>query len=296
MISAEVYPSKYNSLVSLLDMLKDYANVYYRIGQSFSNLKHFQHTGVGSALGYEAEVKMKRFLVQINSEVQDISLHHTKQRLNRLISKVNPQISFNELKEDLRVLQETLEDELSENYFLHLPLYKANKYQQKNLFGKEVTDAFPSAKFDIREAGTAFACGLYTACVFHLTSATEYFLRAVARDRKIVLPKKSTLDRATWEAVLRELDKELINIANWPNAKGEVKTQAQEFYGAAIAEIRAIKDTWRNPVSHSKGNYVEIDALQVMAHVERLGQTLATRISESTRTPRVWTKAQLLVS
>jgi hypothetical protein len=295
MVTAEIYPPKYMDLVSLLDMLRDYANFYYEIGKSFSQVLNLNSVD-GMVLGDELLVRTKLLLEELKQESKNIQLEATTRCINRMLSSMTSNMLMNDLRNKLRMLIEIFEDEIEVLLFLHIPSYKVSRYQRKNLFGVNVFNAFPSAAFDIQQAGTAYAVGLYTACVFHLTSATEYFLRALARDRKIILPRNSTLDRATWDVVLKELDKELANIGNWPNSKGEVKTQAQEFYGTAIAEIRAIKDAWRNPVSHSKGNYMELDALQVMSHVERLGQTLSIRISESKRTPVIWTKAQLLVS
>jgi hypothetical protein len=87
---------------------------------------------------------------------------------------------------------------------------------------------------------------------------------------------------------------EVAKVAQWPKTKGQLRVQATEFYGTALAEVRGFKDTWRNHIMHSRHSYIREDAIQIMTHVERFMSTLATRISEETITPKVWTKNELI--
>jgi hypothetical protein len=137
---------------------------------------------------------------------------------------------------------------------------------------------------------------MHTAAVFHFMRAAEIGLRSLAKDRRIShLPKKRNAPVAmgTWEDILRELDEQIGKISNWPNTMAEVKVQAQEFYNGSITEYRGFKDMWRNHVMHTRREYLRVDALSALDHVKRMMQRLSSRISETTYTPLIWTKAQL---
>jgi hypothetical protein len=215
----------------------------------------------------------------------------------RVAKRLRERITPSQYKIEIKYLSETLEDELKTKGFLYIPDNSVGYYENKHLFGRAVAKAFPLARFDIQEAGSALACGRYTATVFHLMCAAEHALRALANDRRVTLTTKAgtpfPTQMATWEDVLRALETEIVKVSNWPKSKGDVKVQALQFYNSAIEELRAIKDGWRNPVMHARTHYLKEDAEQVMAHVQRLMKGLSTRITETTRTPRVWTKAQL---
>jgi hypothetical protein len=198
---------------------------------------------------------------------------------------------------ELTLLQRQITLELLKRTFLYVPAPNNAQHGQEKLFGSDVYEKFESARMDIQSAGNAFAVELYTACVFHLMRAAEHGLRAIANDRQVQLTTRSgnpySLDMGTWEEVLKGLSLELEKVANWERSLGEIRTQGQKFYSSAIEELRAIKDGWRNPTMHARAEYLMEDANQIMAHVKRLMVTLSSRISETERTPAIWTAAQL---
>jgi hypothetical protein len=206
------------------------------------------------------------------------------------------EVRANVLASDYRRIRESLREELARYKFVHIPSSGAVFFHQERLFGDAVYDSFPTARYDIAEAGNALAFEMYTAAVFHLMRAAEIGLRALARDRRIVyLPKKNNahISMGTWEDILRELDREAAQIANWPNVLGEVKAQAQAFYNSSILEYRGFKDAFRNHVMHTRWPILREEALSNKEHVQRLMQILAGRISETKCTPLIWTKGQL---
>lgn len=212
-------------------------------------------------------------------------------------SEISDGPSQGDILSTLESIRSMVETELESRKFIYIPSPDDEKIKQAKPFGNRVYQAFPSARQDLTDAGTAFAMELYTACVFHLMRAAEYGIRALAWDRRVKVLTKAgkpyPLDLATWEEILRGLDAEIGKTSLWPKAKGEIRTQATEFYGTAIQEIRGFKDTWRNHVMHTRGEYTQEDAVQIMSHVKRFLMTLASRISEQDRTPCVWTKKQL---
>jgi len=200
------------------------------------------------------------------------------------------------LARDFARIREGIFRELKNHKFLYCPESGAKYVNQERLFGDAVYEAFPSARYDIREAGNALAVEMYTACAFHLMRVTELGMRALATDRSVVLTTKGgnpyPFDMATWEQVLSGLSHALEVIDSWDRSLGTIKVQALGFYTSAVEEIRAMKG-WRNDIMHTRREYISEDASQIMVHVKRLMVTLSGRISETERTPTVWTEAQL---
>lgn len=206
------------------------------------------------------------------------------------------EVRADELARDYRRIRRGISEEISRHKFAYVVPGRSAYFEQEKLFGESVYQQFPSARTDIKAAANALALEMYTASVFHLMRSAEIALRALSHDRRVSrLPKKrdAPIEMGTWEEILRELEDQTSKISNWPNKLGAAKSQAQEFYGAAISEIRGLKDTWRNHVMHARREYLEPEAQAVMEHVKRLMVTLSARISESDRTPRVWGKAQI---
>jgi len=181
--------------------------------------------------------------------------------------------------------------------FLQVPTERAGYVDNAALFGPDVDRAFPSARDDIREAGNCFATDLATACVFHLMRVAEIGLRVLAWDREAVLTGKGgvpldiPLELASWDKILMELERAEEAIGDFP------KTTAREgqfaFYHGAMVEVRAFKNLYRNRVMHTREGYDIHQAQSAMIHVRAFMQRLATKLSEKTRTPKIWTEEQL---
>jgi hypothetical protein len=159
-----------------------------------------------------------------------------------------------------------------------------------SFFGTEVYAAFPNASYDLAEAGNALAVELHTAAVFHLMRTAEYGLRALARDRRVILPRKEILELATWEAIIKQLEDAEAAIQSYP------KTLAREaqfdFYHGAMMEFKRFKNKFRNCIMHTRRNYDRDQAHSALTHVCAFMKLLASRISETKRTPRIWKGAK----
>jgi hypothetical protein len=161
--------------------------------------------------------------------------------------------------------------------FEAVPVHRAEFYEQESLFGPKVRENFPSAAYDIREAGSCYALGRWTACVFHLMRALESALATLGA------LFGETLSYATWgpfiekiEKKIREMDRDLI----W-KTKPDCKEQ-QEFYAQAASHLGIVKDAWRNCTAHARGKYDEKEAGDIMTGVRAFMQKLATRLQEGT--------------
>lgn len=156
------------------------------------------------------------------------------------------------------------------------------------LFGEVVAKAFPSAKDDIREAGNCLAVECTTAAVFHLMRAAEHGLRALARDRRIKVIR-GPLELATWDDIIKELEKAEQAIQNYPRTL--VREKQLWFYHGAMMEFRRFKNKFRNQIMHTRDNYDLHEAKSAYEHVKDFMVILAGKISEKKRTPMIWRKA-----
>jgi hypothetical protein len=102
-------------------------------------------------------------------------------------AKVHPLPKKNVQTPDLGHVQGALTEQLSDIRFFALVKDRAAYYENIDLFGRQAADAFPSAGSDILDALRCMALELNTAAVFHLMRVAEFGLRALARDRGVVM-------------------------------------------------------------------------------------------------------------
>ena len=189
----------------------------------------------------------------------------------------------------LQELRLDIDKELHRRKFVVIREDARDCVEQARLFGERVCDAFKSARYDIKEAGNCLALDLNTATVFHLMRAAEYGLRALARDRRVQLPKRKVLELATWDAIIKGLEDAEVAIEKAPGKRTLAREAQLDFYHGAMMEFRRFKNKFRNCVMHTRKEYDRGQALSAMTHVRAFMEILASRISESKRTPRIWT-------
>jgi hypothetical protein len=137
--------------------------------------------------------------------------------------------------------------ELDTRAFVSLPSFATDYYEQAHLFGPEVTDRFPSAADDIREAGTCLALGRYTASVFHLMRVLECGLLELGKIAGVTDPKPS------WESVFKGIKRALAT--PYPQRSPELQKHSR-FLEQALPYFEAIAGAWRNKVVHFENKVV----------------------------------------
>jgi hypothetical protein len=187
---------------------------------------------------------------------------------------------------EMRNAKEAVLAELGDHTFLRVEFDRKNYVDNPALFGTSVNGAFPNARADIKEAGNCLAAECCTAAVFHLMRAAEYALRALARDRRVELHKCAVLDLATWEEIIKQLEGAEVAIQGYP------KTLAREaqfdFYHGAMMEFKRFKNKFRNRIMHTRDEYDRDQAHSAFVHVRDFMKSLASRISETRKTPLIW--------
>jgi hypothetical protein len=184
-------------------------------------------------------------------------------------------------------LRSALETDHSTNrVFLILDNDRGELANRGDLFGPAVSGAFPSAEADIREAGNCLAAECNTAAVFHLMRVAEVGLRALARDRRVRLPRKEPLDLAAWDTIIAELEAAGEAIRNYPKTVAQSAQYA--FHHGALTQFLQFRDAFRDQLTHARQQFGADQAMKIFEDVRTFMQTLAARISEGSRTPLVW--------
>ena len=187
---------------------------------------------------------------------------------------------------ELEHLSQSLHEEMKKHKYVQVMPDRIEYLSQQKLFGDAVYKAFPGARYEIAEAGNCLAVEANTAAVFHLMRAAEFGLRALARDRRVALPRRAVLDLATWETIIKELEDAELAIQGYPRTL--TRELQFEFYHGAMMEFKRFKNKFRNGIMHTRDEYDRTDALSALTHTKAFMGILASRISETKRTPLIW--------
>ncbi len=180
-----------------------------------------------------------------------------------------------EISKDVQQAHKAISKELNTTLFMRIPADRRAYYNKPELLGDKVAQAFPSAAFDVAEAGKCLATGRSTAAVLHLMRVVEVGLRALA---VAINPSADVQANPTWDAVLQRGDREIAKRA--ADQSPEWRERAA-FYTEAIANLRAVKAAWRNPTMHVERKYTDEEAVDVFNAVKAFMRHLATQVRET---------------
>jgi hypothetical protein len=202
-----------------------------------------------------------------------VGLLQTVQAAAEARSQLVSDISVDRIRDLILYVSNTLRHELPHKEFLYVDPSVASLYQAP-LKGWEVAVAkIDDIEFDVIEAGKCLALARSTACVFHLMRVAEIGLRHLARRLRVKLPKTSIL-LAEWQALLQGMDSRLATLRNLPKAR-RGRDEMITYYSQLRLEFTAIRDVWRNHVSHARECYDAREALRAYDHVQLLMRRLA---------------------
>jgi hypothetical protein len=89
------------------------------------------------------------------------------------------------------------------------------------------------------------------------------------------------LEWADWENIIDQIDAKA-KAATTAMSRGPERDAARAFYTAAVAQLRAFKET-RNRVMHMRGSFDELDAQRAINQVREFMNGLSAKIGEKTR-------------
>ena len=197
--------------------------------------------------------------------------------------------TFLEIAARLDAILASILDEARLRLYFTVPSDLSAYYDKDHLFGGEVFHAFPSARYDVKEAGKCLACGNNSAAGFHLMRASEIGLWELGRDRQIPLAVSGKIQFQEWGTIIGELETAVKAIQQWPNS--HTKEEAHKFYNSVLVDIRAFNDGWWRHLAHVRTTQKPIEnaeALALFGHVSTFLALLATKIGEGKYTPLIW--------
>src|SRR5579872_763929 len=168
--------------------------------------------------------------------------------------------------------------------FFTLTESESLKFENSKLFGNAVAAAFPSEEFtyEVKEVGSCFALGRYTATVFHLMRVLEKGLKALANE--LTVPFSTPFDYLNWQNIIESIECEIKNLEKLK--AGKYKADTLKAYSEIAKQFRYFKDAWRNGVAHSRETYTKVQARSILAHVgEFMNDIVKLGIRESRIVP-----------
>lgn len=253
-------------LVSLLDMLRNYFPIY-DIGlrlqhlltraNLFKDATSLAHRDISKD---DPDSKSYRELLDaIQSVCENHGLTHTAKLTIRAIARFPPK-TYNDLSHELSHLNDSLSGELEDESIFRIPPGRKDYFEQDDLFGSEVSVAFPSCARDIRKAGSCFALEQEDACVYHLMQVLERGLNALAA--KFNVP----FDYRNWQPIIGAVEAKV---------KGLPPGKDRHFYQDVVAQFGFLKDAYRNHADHVHDDKYDLDkALSILNHVRDFMQAL----------------------
>jgi hypothetical protein len=198
-------------------------------------------------------------------------------RARRLKLFLKHDFSWSELNTRTRALRDAIETELRGYLYYQYPKAKGDKLRTWKEDWKASLAAFPATEIEVFCAVDCYALGHNTASVFHSMRVAEHGLRALAKERRIKLPRNKQVEWANWQDIIRALDEEIKVIGT--KRAGAAKDAALEFYSGARADLNGFKDEYRNLVMHVRAFYDHHQSLRALEKVQAFMGRLAVKLN-----------------
>jgi len=197
---------------------------------------------------------------KIQRERQNYGLTNTSE-LAAARSKRSMPSNYPLLLSDVMNINDALKNELGREAVFHIPPERKGYFEQDELFGPLVMDAFPSCARDIQKAGSCYALEQGDACVHHLMLVLERGLNALAVKLEV------NYERTNWQVIIDGVGKKVRSLPGSPD---------KDVYLEANAQFGFLKDAYRNHAEHARDNPYDIhDALSKLIHIRNFMQGLA---------------------
>jgi hypothetical protein len=218
------------------------------------------------SLSIDQGIRWVRQLVQPIADLcQALDLDTAKEHVGYLMVAAPALLTPDKIQHELNEVDRHFRSDLNKVMFESVPKTMAVYYQLK--FDQTISDAFPSAVFDVAEGGTCLALSRPTACVFHFVRAGEHGLRALAKAAGVKRQKKlgKNLEFGEWGELIGAIETEIAPIRNWPRP---LSAPALEFYNGALGDVRALNDSARKLIMHTRRErFSPPEAVSVMLRV-----------------------------
>ena len=179
----------------------------------------------------------------------------------------------------MECISTTVHSELSHRQFFSLEPGVSPYIDTSWLMDTQLPDRFPSAFRELQSAGRCYAFGESTASAFHSMRALEVCLRVIGSEFPTIDMTRMNLN---WGTLLDDIQSAIKQIGVYPPGRKKTDKDRDDegFYSSVALHFLFLKNGWRNHVMHSRDNYSETDALQMLNHVKDLMLSLSLRLSE----------------
>ena len=255
-------------------MLSINAGSFYSAVANIEMLRGYAGAQEGGTLVADPAGITKRVL-QLQASLADLPTPITSAAIDDLVELMgHKRITADRLREELSGISATLRRELSSAHLLTLKPDRGQYLEQTTpLFGAEVDTRFPSASYDLAEAGKCYALDRPTACVFHLMRVLEFGIEGTRKCLGIPDPVKAA--ERNWGTALRKINEAIAAKSSW---------QAPEdtgFFAEIHASLDAVRNVWRNATMHVEKKYTAEEAEHIFAAVRGFMTKLASRCDEN---------------
>jgi hypothetical protein len=210
-------------------------------------------------------------LAPLNARITNMGITMLSHRLSDTLHPM----THTEISNELQCLYDTLFREMFSTLILSIGSREIEFYSPKEpLFGREVSQKFPSIIYDIEQGGKCYACDLSTAAVYHWIRCLEAGIYALARSLRIPDPEKGA--ERNWSNRNKKI-KEAID-KTWPNGRS-LLPEAKLFRGIHSA-LDAMNNPYRNETMHLDAKYTCAEALHIFELVKGVMQKIASRMDE----------------
>lgn len=156
-------------------------------------------------------------------------------------------LTYREVRNEAAEIRRWLVRELGLALFFRIPGNRTEDFREHRKGWESIIERFPEVDSDLEEARKCFALGRYTATVFHSLLLVEAGVIDLGRFIGVNDPKPG------WGPTSNELER----ITKLPHGQRPPFAQRnREFLDQVQGTIRALKDSWRNKVSHVHGRLV----------------------------------------
>ncbi len=221
-------------------------------------------------LDYEGAVDLANHLARVINEARRLGLSHTADGAQRALDTLRRgPVTHAHCRAMLIGVEERLQDEGFNRSFFAIDPVAETYFPTPGvpLLGEQVAGTFPSAEYDIDEAGACFALERYTAAVMHAMRALEPVLTALALEVGVTAG-------ANWNKVLNDIEAAIRK----PEQRREPADEA--WLNGLAAHFRFIKNGFRNSAMHAHSRYSENEARQIIDHTRDFMRDAATRLRE----------------
>jgi hypothetical protein len=252
-------------LWSLLEMLRFYGAAFFTVVTGVENAKcdlvvHGASENVGAfLLNRVTDLKEEMAKLPLPISVQN--------RLDRIVQVVRDGMSEDRVRLILTLLGELqldLQSELAAHLFLFIPDSRKWLFlEPEKWFGEPVSSKFPDARLSIRDCVKCLALDQWNASVFHAMSVMEHGLRTLAVRVGIAL--SPTFQFENWHNIIEQIESKIKAMKQLP--KEQQDAVEIDFCSRAASHFFAVKEAWRNHVSHGRGKFDEEEALKIVHNV-----------------------------